>query len=268
MNAMDANVSVSRRERLSRLGVLEEPMGYVDGQNLYQYVTSNPVNLVDPLGLQAGNEGALYNKLGMDATIDAYISFWVDWLGVADQERNAIGDDCKARLKCMVRAMLWVESKHGTAGQNQPARDPMQSGNPRDQAWPHVSNQPELAIGGQLGPRPIRRGALPGVGWADLPGTVAKDPKLPKGIDPTALPKGGHNDPAFNKDMSVFWGILWYFQKMNQDNPAGKGPKAAWNCQDCSWEHLIAGAVRYNGGGDPMYKQKIEEALQLSGCRK
>lgn len=33
--------------------ILQEPMGYVDGANLYQFVDSNPVALVDPAGLQA-----------------------------------------------------------------------------------------------------------------------------------------------------------------------------------------------------------------------
>src|SRR5947209_9881826 len=42
-----------RTERLSRIGILEEPMGYVDGQNLYQFVGSDPVSSVDPLGLTA-----------------------------------------------------------------------------------------------------------------------------------------------------------------------------------------------------------------------
>jgi hypothetical protein len=56
MNAI-ATANTNRRtvsnERLSRLGLLQEPAGYVDGQNLYEYVQSNPIALVDPLGLQA-----------------------------------------------------------------------------------------------------------------------------------------------------------------------------------------------------------------------
>lgn len=38
-------------ERLSRLGLLQEPAGYVYGPSLYEYVGSNPGNLVDPSGL-------------------------------------------------------------------------------------------------------------------------------------------------------------------------------------------------------------------------
>lgn len=38
-------------ERLQRLGILEEPMGYVDGANVYEYVGSNPLDRTDPQGL-------------------------------------------------------------------------------------------------------------------------------------------------------------------------------------------------------------------------
>ena len=39
--------------RFSRFRVLGEPMGYVDGTNLYEYVKDDPVNRVDPFGLAA-----------------------------------------------------------------------------------------------------------------------------------------------------------------------------------------------------------------------
>ena len=53
MNVTSNTIATSaRRERLSRLGILEEPMGYVDGQNLYEFVGSAPVGNTDPLGLQ------------------------------------------------------------------------------------------------------------------------------------------------------------------------------------------------------------------------
>lgn len=39
-------------DRLSRLGLLPEPAGYVDGANLYQFVTGSPVGNVDPMGLK------------------------------------------------------------------------------------------------------------------------------------------------------------------------------------------------------------------------
>jgi hypothetical protein len=39
-------------DRLSALGILSEPLGYVDGMSQYEYVGSNPVNRVDPNGLK------------------------------------------------------------------------------------------------------------------------------------------------------------------------------------------------------------------------
>jgi len=50
---MNATQNTLKTERLIRMGLLAEPAGYVDGMNLYEFVTSNPVNLVDPLGLKA-----------------------------------------------------------------------------------------------------------------------------------------------------------------------------------------------------------------------
>lgn len=56
MNTIDP---VARRERLSRLGILEEPMGYVDGQNLYQFVGSSPTDRLDPTGLEDDGHGSV-----------------------------------------------------------------------------------------------------------------------------------------------------------------------------------------------------------------
>ena len=50
MNTMTAN---SRLERLTRLGILREPLGYVDGGDVYEYVRCSPAILTDPLGLAA-----------------------------------------------------------------------------------------------------------------------------------------------------------------------------------------------------------------------
>lgn len=41
----------SRTERMSLMGLLNEPAGYVDGTNLYEYVRSGPTGAVDPYGL-------------------------------------------------------------------------------------------------------------------------------------------------------------------------------------------------------------------------
>jgi hypothetical protein len=50
MNTMTAD---RRAERLTRPGILHEPLGYVDGGDVYEYVKCSPVGGVDPLGLAA-----------------------------------------------------------------------------------------------------------------------------------------------------------------------------------------------------------------------
>jgi hypothetical protein len=231
--------------------------------NDYRAFRSNPVNLLDPMGLQAtaAQENEAWNRSGYEALITQYLDFWAGWLGLADQNRNAINNDCKSKLRCLIRAISWVESRHGTGAGNQPDRDPMQVGNPNDPAWPHVTGQ------GPLGPRPIREGNRPGVEWPQIPGNVGNDPNKPGSIDPTTLPGNGHNSPQFTPNMSYFWGILWLMMKMNQDDPTPAGNKAAWNCQSCSWEHLLDGAQRYNSSPQQdQYRRNIEAALKLSGC--
>jgi hypothetical protein len=48
--------STASVDRKGRLGLLTEPAGYVDGQNLYQYVKGNPVDTNDPSGLKIPDE--------------------------------------------------------------------------------------------------------------------------------------------------------------------------------------------------------------------
>src|ERR1700704_3747389 len=57
MNATTTH-ETGRNEQMSRLGLLNEPAGYVDGPNLYEFVESNPVGLLDPMGLQATSRPA------------------------------------------------------------------------------------------------------------------------------------------------------------------------------------------------------------------
>lgn len=47
----------------------------------------------------------------------------------------------RARLFAIVRAVSFVESRHGTTGVNQPARDPLQCGNPKDLWWKELTGQ-------------------------------------------------------------------------------------------------------------------------------
>jgi hypothetical protein len=50
MKAVAANNLRVASDRLSHLGLPPEPAGYVEGANLYQFVGSNPLILVDPTG--------------------------------------------------------------------------------------------------------------------------------------------------------------------------------------------------------------------------
>jgi hypothetical protein len=56
---MTVSSNLAIRERLNRMGLLTEPAGYVDGQNLYEYVTGDPVNALDPFGLAKLTVGGL-----------------------------------------------------------------------------------------------------------------------------------------------------------------------------------------------------------------
>jgi len=49
---MNATQSSDKSDRMARMGLLNEPAGYVDGPNLYEFVGSNPVDRVDPAGLR------------------------------------------------------------------------------------------------------------------------------------------------------------------------------------------------------------------------
>lgn len=51
---LDNDVDNRRRERLSRLGILVEPLGYPDGVNRYEFASDDPIGEVDPTGLDPG----------------------------------------------------------------------------------------------------------------------------------------------------------------------------------------------------------------------
>lgn len=220
-----------------------DPSGYVDGADLYQYVRSNPIGLTDPMGL--ASEAELWDKQRKNAE-DA-LDFWRDFLNLRmgnNPNGGPVTDECMKKLLDVIRAISWVESQHGTAGENQPERDPMQGGNPRDKWWQGIQGQgkQDRIIGG------------PGKDqwWLkELPG-VTKHPALPK----------GHDDPNFTPDMSYFWGVLGFIHKSNN---GAKGGGRTYRCGDCSWDQLIDGATAYNGGGDKRYRQKILDALKTIG---
>lgn len=227
-----------------------DPAGYIDGMNLYRYGRSNPLRYTDPMGLSP--ESDAWNDSGYQKHVNENLDFWLDWLGskeIHDGERGPVSPECKEKLKCIIRAISWVESRHGTGAGNHPGRDPMQVGHPDDEAHKSITDQND-----QRGP--IREGPLPGVpNYDDLPGRINQP-----------YPPGGHRDPEFGPDDSFRWGIPWYFMRSNQSDKSPR-PKSAWNLGDCSWDRLIDGAERYNGGGDPGYRDKVKDALKQSGCK-
>jgi uncharacterized protein RhaS with RHS repeats len=223
-----------------------DPVGYVDGLNLYEALKSNPTNYLDPMGTQIvdpAREKDLWDK--QKAAADAALNFWKDFLNL-QENGNPVSAGCLAKMLDMIRAISSVESQHGTAGANQPGRDPMQSGNPRDAWWGSLTGNEnnDRIIGG------------PGKGnwWLqELPGATGKP-----------APAGGHDDASFTPDMSYMWGVLAFIQKMNMN---GNNGDRTYKCGDCSDERLFKGALDYNGGGDPNYGEKLKKALAAIGSK-
>jgi len=135
----------------------------------------------------------------------------------------------------------------------------MQIGNPNDVGWKTI-----------LGQRPnaqplIRRGAnCPDISWPNLANNVglgncvAAESAL-EGLDIMIRPADGHNSSSFTPKMSYFWGTGWFFYSFQTQTANG-----AHAICEATNEELIDSAVRYNGGGDPQYRNKIRKALKNS----
>lgn len=188
------------------------------------------------------------------------LDFWIDFMNMQEGTSNdtAITSAYRERWLCLIRAVSWVESKHGTVGANQPARDPMQAGNPADSWWKsltHQSGNSDRFVGG-----PSR-----GNWWGhELPAAAAAKANFPAEAKLTKLAnqKSGHDDAEFNATMSYYWGVIYLIQRVNTRPANGK----TYKCGVYSKAYLIDGAVDYNGGGDPNYKSKLEQALMEIGC--
>ena len=160
------------------------------------------------------------------------------------------------QLKKITRAVSWVESQHGTGAGNQAARDPLQCGNPGDSWWQELTGQ------SGNGDRFIRGPGLSNI-WANQVAAAAQgDGAFNAAASVTLLGNQdvGHNDANFAPAHSYVWGVLFLIFKIN--TTAGD---SCYQCGDVNTDRLVAGAVQYNGGGDPNYEAKIRAALALIG---
>jgi hypothetical protein len=199
---------------------------------------------------------------------DAF-AFWSKFLdfrhGPKNDQRFDDTGDPKAKLRqrilCVVRAISWVESRHGTGAGASAASDPMQCGNPNDSWWKELTGQvakPSRFIGG---PDAKNYNAN------ELPAAAALQATFPAPAKLSGLKnaKKGHDDPNFNPTMSYYWAVVYFAHRTNTRQPT-PGHAQVYKFDDCTLDRLVNGAVEYNGGGDPKYRQKIEAALKLIGC--
>lgn len=188
---------------------------------------------------------------------ETVLGFWIEFLrlrkGTSDSDLLDASD--KSALLRIVRAVSWVESVHGTGTGHQASRDPMQCGNRQDEWWQILR-----------GDKPKKNRYVSGPGgknyWAEeLPRATASDPKFPASAKVT-FPAfdSGHDSSSFTSDTSFAWAIPHLLWNVNQF-PSG----AVYKCGDLSRDRIVEGAVKYNGGGDPMYRDKIDAALTLVG---
>ena len=184
------------------------------------------------------------------------LDFWNSFLGLQSSDQ-VITPDQVSRLFCIIRAVSWVESAHGTGAGASASVDPMQCGNPADSWWIELTD----CSGGQ--DRFVGGPGKPNFNACELPGAAAATGNLPDQANVNAMadPTQGHSDPSFNMTMSYFWGTPFLIFKINSQ--AGD---PTYQCGDLNTDRLVAGAVAYNGGGDPDYEAKIRLAITTSGC--
>jgi uncharacterized protein RhaS with RHS repeats len=225
----------------------EDPAGYVDGANLYQMELGNPVLYTDPTGTETVQERESRLWQDQQGRAQKAFDYWAKFLDLRmgnNTSGGPISDDCKKKFMLVIRAISWVESQHGTAGAQQPGSDPIQSGNPNDTWW-------QTLLGNKGNGDRFIGGPNVGKWWAsELPGATGYP-----------VPKNGHNDAAFNADLSYFWGVPYLIHLINKHN--GK----TYTCGKCDLNQMLEDAAAYNGqgrgAGDPEYLNKLKQAVKL-----
>jgi hypothetical protein len=188
----------------------------------------------------------------------AALDFVIGFLGcrMGRNRDQPLDANARARLLTLVRAVSVVESRHGTAGNNQPARDPLQAGNPADAWWREFTGP------SGTGSRFIRGPGLTNLYAGDLGDAAETSTGFPAAARRGLLSalRRGHQDAGFSAAHSYVWGIMYLIHRVNS---AAGDPTFA--CGSLGRERLLAGVVTYNGGGVPDYRQRLEAALREIG---
>ena len=197
----------------------------------------------------------------LSGSAQSAFSFWSTFLDfrAGPSNKQPLSPLDLSHFLTIIRAVSWVESRHGTGIGNQPARDPMQCGNPADPWWVELTGQggaQDRFVGGPNA-KNYNASALPDA--ASRQATFPDPAKLVQLHDQTL----GHNDPSFTPTISFYWAIPILVHKINTppNVPGGK----TYQCGDTSRHRLIGGAVNYNGGGVPDYRQRINDAIDMIG---
>ncbi|MFL9897897.1 hypothetical protein PQR71_06945 [Paraburkholderia fungorum] len=205
----------------------------------------------EELLLKATDEPELWKPLQPLAA--SALRFWRVFLDLRDADGNKLDDVQFGRFEMLVRAVSWVESRHGTGTGNYPKQDPMQCGNPNDAWWRELSALTQKEDRFVRGPDYDTN-----YNASELPVVLETNADFPVFAKVSSLNdmKLGHRNDAFNPTMSIYWGVPHLIWKTNV--PRGR---RAYQCGTVSREDVVAGATDYNGTGDPDYKTKIEAAL-------
>ena len=190
----------------------------------------------------------------------ASVKFTNDFLGLRKNGSTTtkLADADLSRLVDIVRAISWVESRHGTgSGSTKPKVDPMQCGNPNDSWWKELTGQTDSAD------RFIRGGGITNLDADELPDAAASatgfEPKAKLSKLGADLNKG-HNAAGFAIEHSYYWALPILIHKTNT-----KAGDKTYQCGGLTRVRLVTGAVRYNGTGDADYETNIGDALDLFG---
>lgn len=182
------------------------------------------------------------------------VEFWSGFLDLRYGAGGAVlGAPQKARLVCIVRAVSWTETRHGSNTANRGDLDPMQMAHPADAWWKSLTKQAsafERFVGG-----PNAKNY-----WSHELPLKAKS-GIPTEADVSGIDKAkGHDDANFTPAMSFYFGVPYLLHRINGD--------PVYKCGELARDALFEGAVRYNGNPtvEPDYRKRLKENLDQTRC--